>query len=426
MKKITGLPTICVFLALLVGLIVYRFIVWPDDHAFHARLPLDLWIYAQAGAEVTAGTPLYDAAYVANLPFTYPPFSAILFAPLALFDATTLTWTWHILTGLALLAVLLLVFRERGIKLTPGVWLLAVLLVACSTALEPVHGTAFFGQINIFLMLLVSLDLLVGRRGLPGIGTGLAAGMKLTPAYFGLVFLMQRRWGAVVGCIATFLVTVAIGFVVIPDAMVFWTDAMFNSNRVGEHTNPGAQSIRSLLYRTVGTDSTAVWLILVAIVVALTCLALRTAIIRHNRSAAMALTGISACLVSPFSWYHHWVWVVPLAVVILIKTNRFLGARATTPLGRQLAGLGSVVAMCLTMAPFINHVVFRTLSFRNYYDISLNYFLPADFIFCGAGLLFIGVYAVWGFLPGARNSSISADVRETTSSQLPVSSKTAR
>ena len=141
----------------------------------------------------------------------------------------------------------MLVLRERGLKLSPAMWLLGFLLLCCTPANEPVHGTLFFGQINIFLMLLVALDILPRKRALPGIGIGLAAGMKLTPAYMGLVLLFQKRWWQAIIAILTFAVTVAIGFVTIPDAANFWTDAIFNSSRVGEHTNPGAQSIRSVM-----------------------------------------------------------------------------------------------------------------------------------------------------------------------------------
>ena len=206
---------------------------------------------------------------------------------------------WQGGTALALFTVIMLVLRERGLKLSPAMWLLGLLLLGCTPANEPVHGTLFFGQINIFLMLLVALDILPRKRALPGIGIGLAAGMKLTPAYMGLVLLFQKRWWQAIIAILTFAVTVAIGFVTIPDAADFWTDAIFKSSRVGEHTNPGAQSIRSVMVRAWGIDGGWIWLAAVVVVFILTCLALRTAMKHRNNSAALALAGISSCLVSP-------------------------------------------------------------------------------------------------------------------------------
>ena len=249
-------------------------------------------------------------------------------------------------------------------------------------------------------MLLVALDILPRKRALPGIGIGLAAGMKLTPAYMGLVLLFQKRWWQAVIAILTFAVTVAIGFVTIPDAANFWTDAIFKSSRVGEHTNPGAQSIRSVMVRAWGIDGGWIWLAAVAVVFVLTCLALRTAMKHRNNSAALALAGISSCLVSPFSWYHHWVWTVPLAVVVMVSVNQALGKRLTGFLGAQFSGLVSVLAMCAVTMPFISAPVWLSAASRslNHWDLQPWGMLA----FTGAGVLYIAFYAVWGFIPGTQ------------------------
>ena len=34
---------------------------------------------------------------------------------------------------------------------------------------------------------------------------------------------------------------------------------------------------------------------------------------------AITLTGLTACAVSPFSWGHHWVWLVPLLIIALVQ-----------------------------------------------------------------------------------------------------------
>ena len=400
MKKLYGLPTMVTLLAALVGVIVYRFSIFDGNSAFVWRVPLDLKIYWLAGGEVAQGADLYDNAYIGDLPFTYPPFSGTLFTWLSKLDDAPLILLWQGGTALALFTVIMLVLRERGLKLSPAMWLLGILLLCCTPANEPVHGTLFFGQINIFLMLLVALDLLPRKRALPGIGIGLAAGMKLTPAYMGLVLLFQKRWWQAIIAILTFAVTVAIGFVTIPDAAEFWTDAIFKSSRVGEHTNPGAQSIRSVMVRAWGIDGGWVWLAAVVVVFILTCLALRTAMKHRNNSAALALAGISSCLVSPFSWYHHWVWTVPLAVVVLVSVNQALGRRLHGFLGAQLAGFVSVLAMCAVTMPFISAPVWLSAASRslNHWDLQPWGMLA----FTGAGVIYIAFYAVWGFIPGTQ------------------------
>lgn len=400
MKKLYGLPTVVTLLAALIGVIVYRFSIYDGNSAFVWRVPLDLKIYWLAGGEVAQGANLYDNAYIGDLPFTYPPFSGTLFTWLSSLADDPLILLWQGGTALALFTVIMLVLRERGLKLSPAMWLLGILLLCCTPANEPVHGTLFFGQINIFLMLLVALDLLPRKRALPGIGIGLAAGMKLTPAYMGLVLLFQKRWWQAIIAILTFAVTVAIGFVTIPDAAEFWTDAIFKSSRVGEHTNPGAQSIRSVMVRAWGIDGGWVWLAAVVVVFILTCLALRTAMKHRNNSAALALAGISSCLVSPFSWYHHWVWTVPLAVVVLVSVNQTLGRRLHGFLGAQFAGFVSVLAMCAVTMPFISAPVWLSAASRslNHWDLQPWGMLA----FTGAGVIYIAFYAVWGFIPGTQ------------------------
>ena len=176
--------------------------------------------------------------------------------------------------------------------------------------LAPVQGTLFFGQVNLLLMGLVCLDFLPRYR-LPGIGVGLAAGLKLTPAFFILLLIQQRRWGAVFIAAFTFLCTVATGFSEVTDAKTFWTDAIFRTTRIGADDNPGAQSIRQVLARA-GYDEPWLWLVLSALVTALGLFASR----RAPAPLAVSFIGMTACLVSPFSWYHHWVWILPMLAYV--------------------------------------------------------------------------------------------------------------
>lgn len=403
MKKLYGLPTLVALLAAFFIFSISRYSKYDGPDAFVWRVPLDLLIYKLAGEEVAGGANLYDNAYIGDLPFTYPPFAGTLFMWISSLTDDTLIIVWQGGTILALLAVILLVFHERGLKLSPLTWVVVILLVLCAPAMEPMYGTLFFGQINVFLMLLVALDVIPRKRALPGIGIGLAAGLKLTPAFMGLVLLFQRRrWQALI-CVLVFAITVAIGFVTIPDAGQFWTYAIFDSSRVGEHTNPGAQSLRSVMVRAWGIDGGWMWIAAVAVVFVLTCLALRTAMKHKNNSAAMSLAGICACLISPFSWYHHWVWAFPMALVVLISVNQALGKRLRGVIGAQVAALVSFVAMCVVLLPYVSAALWPEGANR-----SLNHadFQPwAMLIFTASGILYIAFYALWGFIPGTQPSA---------------------
>ena len=350
-KQFAGQATVAG--ALLVALVVFVYRYWANfeeyNSVFKTDIPLDLWIYLRGGERVIAGEDLYSGFLIFDLPFTYPPFSGLLFAFLSVLDDITVTVLWHTMSILGTLLVLWLCFVRLEVKMTP---VFAVILPALAAffllGTEPMHATLFWGQVNILLMVLVCLDFLTGKYRLPGIGVGLAAGIKLTPAFFGLLFLVQRRWVAALGSIVTFLVTVVVGWLAVPDAKAFWTDAMFSSDRVGDHSNPGAQSIKSVLVRDFGIESGAVWLVLALVTVALVAWAAWLAVQRDNLPLAVGFVGLGACLVSPFSWYHHWVWIVPLGVAILVGVNR----ATARVMPAQLAGLVSCLALFLVMVPF--------------------------------------------------------------------------
>ncbi|OFN36315.1 glycosyltransferase 87 family protein [Corynebacterium sp. HMSC072A04] len=397
MKKLQGVPTMCAVLALGIAVMVYKIIQFDGHKAFTFILPFDLAIYRMAGEDLNAGGLLYDAPYIFEFPFTYPPFAGLLFKVLPFFSKDALTIIWPSLMFLAVLAIIIMIFRERGVKMTPAAVLIAVLLTALTPANETMHGSLYYGQVNVFLMLLVAFDFLPIKRRLPGVGIGLAAGIKLTPAYMGLALLFEKRWWAAAGAVITFLVTVLLGFLFVPDAMVFWTDAMFNSSRVGEHANPGAKSLRSLMFRELGIDGGIWWILAVIVVFALTCLALRTAYLRGNRSAAFALTGLSTCLVSPFSWYHHFVWTIPFIVMVFVSVNQAVSSRVSGKGGEQLAGLASVAALFVLSLPFMSVPVWFTMSSANL--DAIESFQPwATSLWTLSCLAFIVVYAVWGFI----------------------------
>ncbi|APT93305.1 hypothetical protein CPHO_10830 [Corynebacterium phocae] len=390
--KLHGRVTLATLFTLLTALVFYRYSIFDSDHALQWREPLDLKIYALAGKDVAEGGLLYDAPYIGDLPFTYPPFAGVVFQGLAALSADTVFVLWQFGTAFALLAVVLLVLRNRNVQLDWLTVYIAACATFCSLALAPVAGTLFFGQINIFLMLLVALDFLPKKYRLPGVGIGLAAGMKLTPAYLGLVLLFQRRWGAACGSMLTFMATAGIGFLLIPDARDFWSDAVFRSSRVGVHENGGAMAVRSVFHRAFDIDGGPVWILAIVVIVLINCAAVSVACARHNGAAAMAFTGLGACLVSPFSWFHHFVWLVPLLVLILVGTNRYLGPK----IGSQAAGLISFLAMALAALPWLSQPVARSVSF--YQLNNLDELAPwGTLLFSGAVVIYMAVYAASGF-----------------------------
>ncbi len=293
-----------IWLLAAIAFAIWRYVRSPLEHAFTTEIPNDLEVYLLGGQRVAEHQPLYAGDLMPGLPFTYPPFAGVLFSWLG--EATTAKGiAWNVFSVVVLGAVIRMASRSSS------PWLRTLILTAFFViCTEPVHSTLYFGQVNILLMALVCLDFLPRHR-LPGIGTGLAAGFKLTPAFFIVLLALQKRWGAMFVAAFTFLCTVATGYANVPDAHDFWTRAIFDTSRVGVDDNPGALALRQVLHR-LGADSTPLWLLLALLVTLLCAFASR----RAPAPLALAFFGMTACLVSPFSWMHHWVWIVPFGVWI--------------------------------------------------------------------------------------------------------------
>jgi alpha-1,2-mannosyltransferase len=306
------------------------FALWPDAHA----LLIDLQVYRAGGEHVLAGAPLYAGGVLLDLPFVYPPFAAVLFAPLALLplDLLKVLWTG---AGIALLAYVVRRCAPRA-----G-WQAVVLLAVVATALDPVRTTLYLGQINIALLALVVGDLL-GRPGSRwrGVGVGLAAAVKLTPLLFVGYLAATRRWRAAGTALATFTAAAGLGFLLAPaDSVAFWLDGTFlAADRISDVAGPSNHSLNGLLAR-LGAGGLP-WLAGAAALGAVT-IALA---VRAHRSGdevlAVTLCGLASAALAPFAWSHHYVWVVPLAVL--------LGARVRA--GDRWAAAGLAVVLATTVA----------------------------------------------------------------------------
>lgn len=364
-RKLPGVTTLIVVLAGYVIFSYKKMLASEHWHAFRMIMPLDLEIYLDGGKRVLNHTPLYDGDINVEhgLPFTYPPFSGWVFSWLARADYDTVAVIWYALTALSMFAIILMVFNTYRFELSIGSVTVAGLLTLATMTLEPVHSNMYFGQINIFLMLLVCLDFLLpeGKR-LPGIGTGLAAGLKLTPALFGVIFLFQRRWWAAAGSFLTFVVTVVIGNVTVVDGASYWTGTFKDSTRIGDHTHPAAQSLKSVLVRVYDQDSTVVWAMLVGLMLAVMCVVLWWCVQRDLVALSVAVVGIVACVISPFSWTHHYVWLALFIVAVMAHVLYVLG-RVFAYEGAIDAVLGQGFALASLGVGFVLSVPFVASSF---------------------------------------------------------------
>ena len=326
------------------------------------RLGVDNAVYRAGALTLLHGDPLYDASTLAPepwwalLPFTYPPTAALLFVPLALVPTQV---AWGILTAVSVLAMALVIRVAIGSLPKPAAdgprwWssparatlVFSVLMLG----IEPVWRTIFLGQINLILMALVVLDVLVvtarGARG-GGIMVGVAAAVKLTPLIFVVHLFLTGKRADAVRALVTFLGLQLLMLLLIPgDTIRYWTKTISDTGRIGPVHWAGNQSLNGLVNRV--TDL-APWASKAAIgVSALLAIPAIWLMLRFHRRgqalAALLVSAFFALLASPISWSHHWVWAVPLIVLLISRLPQTGTARAW----RLWFGTGAVIAVFIS------------------------------------------------------------------------------
>jgi alpha-1,2-mannosyltransferase len=295
---------------------------------------LDLLVYRWGGDLVSHGGDLYGVP-LGYLPFTYPPFAALVFAPI---DHLPVGGAQLLVTTASIASILVAVRATLAIAGWPATRARLSLCLAASAVtlwLEPVQATLRYGQINLVLMALVLWDLSrADDRPAKGALVGIAAGMKLTPALFAVYLLVTGRTRAAAVAAGTFVMTVVVGGLLAPSATSdFWGGLLFlDPKRTGDVAFVGNQSLRGAALRVFG-DTGAVHAAVLVASLAVAVVGIQTA--RRAHRAGHEATGILLCaltglLVSPISWTHHWVWAVPALACLLAtlaqRPSRRLGA----------------------------------------------------------------------------------------------------
>jgi alpha-1,2-mannosyltransferase len=352
-----------------------------------AYRPFDLSIYLWGGGAVTHGMRLYAVAPRGNW-FTYPPFAAALFTPLAALPPHVVGVAWELASAAALAWSCVLALKLAGWQ-PSGVMVAAV--TCASFLLEPVYHTLYLGQVNLILLALVMTDIWRTAQGrTAGLGVGVAAAVKLTPAIFIVLFLLTRRTRSACIAAGTFAGCAVLGFLVDPSASrLYWTRLFYDTTRVNDgyisNQSPYAAAVRILG----GVSHVGTWYLAIPVVIGALGLAVATTLARRDDwLGAAAVTGTTGLLVSPVSWTHHWVWIMP-ALVVLLR-----------------GGTGSRIAAACAYLLFVLAPMWWTpwtwttseTGFHGLVTLTANCFLIA-------GLTFLGYMAVRAWRPESRRSA---------------------
>nr|WP_280252356.1 mannosyltransferase [Nocardia abscessus] len=298
---------------------------------------VDLHVYV-GGSAALLTDQLYDFTYAEKtpdfpLPFTYPPFAALVFFPLHYLPFTVVAVAWLLAIAAALYAVVHIGFELMfgAERLRSPQWRAATVgWTAVGLWLEPVRTTMDYGQVNVFLVLGGMLAVRSSRWWISGGLVGIVAGIKLTPAITGLYFVARRRWGTVAWSAVVFGATVGVSFLIAPtEARRYFGTLLGDADRIGPVGSVWNQSLRGALSRILGYDveSGPWWIAAVVLVAALAFLAWR-ALAPDDRLGTLIVVQLFGLMISPISWSHHWVWLLPTVLWLVYgPLRRAPGAR---------------------------------------------------------------------------------------------------
>lgn len=318
----------------------------------HTPYRIDVDIYRMGAQAWLQGQPLYSNTSLfhtpigLSLPFTYPPLAAIVFCPFAWLQMPAASIAITALTLMLLIASTVMLLTRLEVWETspvlPGpAWLrrcwLAMAITAAAIWLEPIRSNFAFGQINVVLMTLVIADCVPRRTPWPrGLMLGLAIALKLTPAVFLLYFVLRRDFRTTLTAVTSFVACTLAGFALAwHDSWEYWTHTVHNTDRIGAATLNTNQNIAGLLARWgIGEhDRSPLWVAGCLGVLALTVWAMRRVLRANEPMLAVTCVALFGLVVSPISWSHHWVWILPAVLVTGVlgwqRRNLTLGVVST-------------------------------------------------------------------------------------------------
>lgn len=288
----------------------------------------DTDFYRKAVVAVMTGTKTMFEA------MAYPPFAYLWLWWLPSVPMVTGDQIWTVLTYLVVVVVSV-VLNARGLEAIGRDWRTRpALLVAGSAASSalliismPMQSQITCGQMSLLVIALPFLDMArVLPRKFEGIFVGLAAAIKVTPAIFGVYYLVTKQWRQAINSLASFVFFTGVGALFFPgQTLEYWTK--FNSS--GQEVDPLLPynwGIRSMIARISleWSSQSWTWAGLGVLVLAVTLWRARKLYLRGQGMEAMFIVAAVSVVVPPNSLPHYYTWM-PMLAIWMAYTGTWVG-----------------------------------------------------------------------------------------------------
>lgn len=346
--------------------------------------PCDFEVYALAGKSILNQTGIYTTMTLGcHLQFTYPPFAVLLFIPFSLLGKFGFG-VWTLLGAIALWRTIILILRVHPISakwLSPAQQIAAVFLFVLP--LEPFVKTLRYGQVNLFILWLITESFFGTNTRRSAIYSAFAWAIKLTPGLFTFFLVFVRGTRTLLVSLATFGITVIVGFALQRDqAWTFWSTHFSTTDRVGPREYIYNQSMSGVMWRLLGEGGLPVLGVLLAVlVIGMSFRGAKYFWDRGEQLWAVTVIGLASLLISPISWSHHYVLLLfPLMALAKDATNN-LNSRFVLLATYLLLLLANVTFKVL---PHGNHLEFNLNSWQ---EVLANQYVILVFLLLGFALL---------------------------------------
>ena len=342
--------------------------LYAFDYVTHAAAD-DIYVYRLGAVSLADGPDGYQLYTFSTrgLPFTYPPFAALLFYPLAfLTEPQSMLLITAIICALSYWCAYLLYSYARSrlwrlpLQKHLGHWGMVSLIAALIWMCGPWRLTTHFGQINAIILALILADFMRPATRIPrGVLLGIAAGIKLTPLAFGLLLLMRKDWKGIATLGASFAATVGIGFLVIrEESLTFWFHAVRDTSRVGWFSYfdnvsiMGSLTHAGLQHHLTATALSVVQVALTLLIVLVTAVLLVPLIRARALMAQLALTAFMMLQISPISWSHHNTWYPLMLAAVVMEIFPLMYQRVSSFVFTLAVVLATAALVGMYISPF--------------------------------------------------------------------------
>ena len=304
-----------------------------------------------------------------KLPFTYPPFAALLFMPFAFLPfgvGVGIMYTISIGVAWWMATLIYDYATSRGYHIPFQDKLGRYGTIAVLTFIIILSGPWRRGlalvQVNPIILILVLADFLRPAKRIPrGALIGIAGGIKLTPLAFGLILLMRKDWRGVASVAGGFVGTIALGFLAVPgEAAYYWGVAVRNTSRIGVTAFYDNVSLTGIFaHQGVPEPIATVLVVALSLFLLVATAALMRLFIRANMVfSQVALNAFLMLQISPISWSHHNTWYPVLLVALYLEIFPLI-MPAARPVVYVLSVFASVIALVgMYISPFWLAVLF--------------------------------------------------------------------